>query len=437
MKIIQIIPGSGGSFYCGNCLRDFTYFNALRKMGHDVVKIPMYLPLFSDEKDIEDIPVFYGAVSIYLKQLYPIFRHAPSWFDQLLNSKAVLKLAANMAGSTNAKGLEDMTVSMLLGEDGRQAEELERMTTWIAYNYQPDIIHISNALLLGIAKKLKQKINVPIVCSLQDEDTWVDVMQPSFRDKVWKLMSEKSADIDAFISVSDYYAKVSKDRMKIEDSKLQTIYLGVDPANYNYINSSEKKRNIGFISRMSEFNGLDTLVDAFIMLKKNPGNSDVKLIVTGGSTGDDAKFISKIKQTIQKSGFANQVEFHKDFTGNGRTEFFNKVSIISVPVKSGEAFGIYLTEAMACGIPVVQPPVGAFPEIINKSGGGIVYSENNSQSLSDALNFLINNEKKLQNLSIEARKSAEVSFNVNLLAAELADKYEQIKSKYAPTAQSN
>jgi hypothetical protein len=179
MNILQIIPGSGGSFYCGNCLRDSKFVDALRKEGHQVVKIPMYLPLFADEHDIAaDIPVFYGAISIYLKQRFPVFRKAPAWFDKLLNTKPFLKLAASMAGSTDAKGLEEMTESMLLGEEGKQKDELERMVDWLAEHCYPDIIHLSNALLLGLAHRIREKMDVPVVCSLQDEDVWVDVMKP-------------------------------------------------------------------------------------------------------------------------------------------------------------------------------------------------------------------------------------------------------------------
>ena len=126
-----------------------------RAEGHKVTKIPMYLPLFADEHDISEVPIFYGAISTYLKQLYPIFRKAPAWFDRLLNSKPMMKMAASMAGSTNAKGLEDMTVSMLLGEEGEQKAELDHMVNWIAEHCQPDIIHISNALLLGLARRFK------------------------------------------------------------------------------------------------------------------------------------------------------------------------------------------------------------------------------------------------------------------------------------------
>ena len=51
-----------------------------------------------------------------------------------------------------------MTMSLLMGEHGAQAEELDKMVSWIKDHYQPDIIHLSNALLLGLAKQLKEKL---------------------------------------------------------------------------------------------------------------------------------------------------------------------------------------------------------------------------------------------------------------------------------------
>lgn len=413
MNIIQIIPGSGGSFYCGNCLRDSKYFVALREQGHQVIKIPMYLPIFSDERDIKDIPVFYGAVSIYLKQLYPIFRKAPQWVDGLLNSKPLLKMAASMAGSTNAKGLEEMTVSMLLGEDGKQQEELERLVDWMAEHCKPDVIHISNALLLGLAHRIKERLNVPIVCSLQDEDVWVDAMKPAFQDQIWKLMSEKAKDVDHFIAVSDFFADVMQQRMKLPSEKIQSLYLGVDPADYNYIPTQDKGRNIGYISRMCHENGFDILVDAFIQLKKKIGFDDVKLIVTGGSTGADTKYIKGIRKKVSDERLDDQVEFLEDFEGERRKAFFNRVSVISVPVRNGEAFGMYLLESMASGVPVVQPALGAFPEIVNLSGGGIIYDPNTPEALCEALAVLLSDSEKLNSLSLNARKGVEINFNIN------------------------
>mgnify|MGYP006284234653 CR=1 FL=1 len=434
MNILQIIPGSGGSFYCGNCLRDSKYFDALRKLGHKVVKIPMYLPLFADEHDLNTIPVFYGAVSIYLKQRYPVFRKAPSWFDNFLNSKPILKLAAKQAGSTRAKGLEDMTVSMLLGEHGKQSEELERMVDWIADNCQPDVIHLSNALLLGIAHRLKERLHIPVFCSLQDENTWVDVMRPEYRDYVWRLMSEKAAYVDAFISVSDYYAELSKERMQLPDEKVHTVYLGVDPADYPYKSSAEKERVVGFISRMNYENGLDILVEAFALLKKKRGFEDVKLMLTGGYTGDDKKFLKGIHRTIRRKNLTGEVIFQESFEGEDRLEFFGKVSVVSVPVRLGEAFGIYLTESMASGIPVIQPSLGAFPEIVEISGAGAVYEENTPEGLCKALEDHLNARNDYERLSNKARASIENEFNINKLAGKLVEVYNHTINSptYAP-----
>jgi glycosyltransferase involved in cell wall biosynthesis len=428
MNIIQIIPGSGGSFYCGNCLRDSKYVDALRKLDHQVVKIPMYLPLFSDEHDITDIPIFYGAISTYLKQVYPIFRKAPKWFDKILNSKPMMKMAASQAGSTRAKGLEDMTISMLLGEQGEQKEELDKMADWIAEHCNPDVIHISNALLLGLAKRIKEKVGVPVVCSLQDEDVWVDAMQPQFQQRIWDLMHERAADVDALVAVSNYFASEMKERMNLADKKIHTFYLGVDAEDYRYIPVKEKPRNVGYISRMCHKDGFDIVVDAFIGLKKKPGFEDVKLIATGGLTGDDKKFMKEQKKKIKNAGLSEDFEIIEEFEGDTRHNFFKKVSMVSVPVRIGEAFGMYLLESMASGVPVVQPALGAFPEIIEISGGGVTYQPNTPEKLSETWGELLNNPQKLEQLSLAGVKGTKEKFNIHNHAQEIIGLYESLKA---------
>lgn len=429
MNIIQIIPGSGGSFYCGNCLRDSKYFNALRAEGHNVTKIPMYLPLFADEHDISDVPIFYGAISTYLKQVFPIFRKAPSWVDNLLNSKPMMKLAASMAGSTRASGLEDMTISMLLGEQGEQKAELEHMVTWIAEHCKPDVIHISNALLLGLAKRLKEKIGIPVVCSLQDEDVWVDAVQPAFREKIWKLMHTRAEDVDALVAVSDFFAEKMKKSMDLPAEKVQTIHLGVQVSDYTYISTKEKPRNVGYISRMCHENGFDIVVDAFIDLKKKPGFEDVKLIATGGSTGDDSKFIKEQKRKLKENGLYDFFEIMPEFEDEAIHEFFKKISLVSVPVRIGEAFGIYLLESMASGVPVVQPALGAFPEIVKLSGGGVTYQPNSPEKLSESLAGLLSNPEKLEKLSRAGYDGTKANFDIHAKAIEIIELYKKLSQK--------
>ncbi|MCG8306764.1 MAG: glycosyltransferase family 4 protein [Cytophagales bacterium] len=429
MQIVHIVPGSGGSFYCGNCLRDSKYMAGLKQAGAGVVKVPMYLPLFADERDLDDVPVFYGAVNLYLGHNIPAFRKAPKWIKNMLDSGPVLKLAADMAGSTNPKGLEDMTISMLLGESGEQKKELDHLVEWIGNHCEADVVHLSNALLLGLAKRIKEKLDVIVVCTLQDEDVWVNAMDEEFKKRTWALMKERAMDVDAFFAVSDYYAGEMQPLLNISDDKLFTRHIMIDAEDYQYIGTEEKPLNIGYISRMNECNGLELLIDAFILLKRSPRWKDVKLVLTGGSTGDDNKFLYSMKKKIRQAGIVESIEFHKDFEGEGRDEFFRKVSAISVPVLEGEAFGLYLLESMASGIPVVQPEVGAFPEIISKAGGGITYAPNRPDVLAKTLESLLNDREKLSALSKTGRAGVEEHFNIHRQAQETLALYHKIIRK--------
>ena len=429
MRIIQIIPGSGGSFYCGNCLRDSKFVEALRASDHQVTKIPMYLPLFADEHDLTgEIPVFYGAISIYLKQQFPIFRKAPGWFDRMLNAKPMLKLASRFAGSTRAAGLEEMTVSMLMGEEGQQKNELDKMVDWIATHCKPDVIHLSNALLVGLAHRLSEKIGVPVICSLQDEDQWVDVMKPSSQKMVWDLMSKRGEYVTKFISVSDWYAGEMKKVMHLPDDRLESVHIGVYPEDYEFKLPSEKKRNIGYVSRMCHELGLDILVEAFIMLRKDRAFQDVELHITGGSTGDDRKFIKAQKKRIHQSGLSDVVKYYGDFEEEGLKEFFEEVSVVSVPVRKGEAFGIYLLESMSSGIPVVQPALGAFPEIVKRSGGGITYAPNSPVALADALKDMLSDPVKLDEMAQQARRGVEQHFHVDGQVEKMLEVYNSVSA---------
>jgi glycosyltransferase involved in cell wall biosynthesis len=408
-------------------MRDSKYIRALKDLGHQVIKVPLYLPIFDDAHDLDEVPVFYGAVNLYLKQQFPIFRHMPSFVEQALDSKSVLNMAARKAGSTRAKGLEEMTISMLLGEDGGQKEELERLVDWLAEEAKPDVVHLSNALLLGLARQIKQRLNVPVICSLQDEDVWVDAMSDQYRKQVWDLMSERGKDVDVFIPVSDFFSAEIHKRMVIPANKMETVYLGVDTADYSPKLVTKKEPVIGYLSRMCEENGLAVLVDAYILLRKDPKFASVKLKITGGKTGDDLHFIKEQKNKISKAGLEKDVFWVEEFEGEERQKFFDSVRLISVPVLIGEAFGLYQLEAIASGIPMVQPALGAFPEVIQACGGGIIYSSNEPRQLADALASLIFNDEKLQELSLAGLVGVKEHFDIHAQAKKMVAVYEGVK----------
>jgi len=427
MKIINIVPGFGGTFYCGNCLRDSGFMKALQETGHEAHTIPIYLPLFANNNSNEkDIPVFYGAVNIYLKQNFKVFRKMPKWMYKFFDSSPILKYAAKKAGSTRAHGLEEMTMSMLSGHEGYQKEELQQLINYLKNHEKPDVVHLSNALLLGLANKIKHEVGTQVVCSLQDEDVWIDAMDLSYQKKLWRMMGEKGKDVAAFVSVSDHFAGLMSEKMDIPPEKLHVIHVGVDPGKYKVENTATDPPVIGYLSRINEENGFGVLIDAFIHLKDTTPFTNAQLKVTGGKTSDDNRFINKQIKKLKKKGYFGDVEFLQEFRSIVSTDFFNDLSVLTVPVLKGEAFGLYQLEALASGIPLVQPALGAFPEIAKASGGGVIYHPNTPEALASKWAEVFADPEQLKKMSLNGRKSIEDKFNIKELTSKMIGVYQSL-----------
>lgn len=423
MRIVYVVPGTGDTFYCQNCVRDRATVLALRAAGHDVVVIPVYLPL-SLGADVFAAPVFYGAVRIYLEQQFPWMARMPRWCGRFLDSSLCLGLAARKAGSTRAQGHEDMTLSMLRGEAGFQASELQRLIAWLsADGVQTDVVHLSNALLLGMASELKRQLRTTVVCSLQDEDTWVDTMRPDKAREVWRLMAQKAREADALVAVSRYYAERMAARLETAGNRIQVVPVGIDMEGHTVAASPPNPPTVGFLSRLARSEGLELLADAFVLLKQDPRLRRARLVVMGGQIGDDHRTVLSVRRRLRRAGILGDFLVEPDFSRSVRLRFLSSLSVLSVPVLQGDATGAYLLEAMASGVPVVQPKLGAFPDIVAATGGGRLYSPNTSAALAKALEALLLDPAQARALGARGRRAVLESFTATRAAEQLAQIY--------------
>jgi glycosyltransferase involved in cell wall biosynthesis len=427
MKIAHIIPGSGGTFYCQNCMRDSELVKSLTSLGHDISMVPMYLPLSIDEpKTMDGIPIFYGAINMYLQEKVPFYRHVPQWLEKLFDSQPFLRYAARKSGSTRASGLEDMTISMLRGEDGRQSSQLDHLITFLGDEIKPDVVHLSNALLLGLARRIKNDLGVTIVCSLQDENEWVDPMRDQYRSTVWDLMAERAAEVDMFVASSRYYADKSMELMRIPSEKIRVVHGGINLDGYQESPLPFDPPVIGYLCRMSEYFGMGVLFDAFLLLKQDERLHDVQLSLMGGYTGDDKRFVDALRRKAAGLGYEQDVHIHDVFDKESRIRFLKSLTLLSVPVPSGEAFGAYQVEALAAGVPIVQPNVGGYPEFVEATGGGIVYEPNNAASLAKALTVLLTDPQRTRELGAKGRIAVLKKYSVHDMASGMVDVYKSI-----------
>jgi glycosyltransferase involved in cell wall biosynthesis len=434
MQIVQITPGAG-AMYCGNCFRDNALVRELRRQGHEVTMVPLYLPLTLDEADESSrTPIFFGGISVYLEQKSNLFQRTPHWVRRLLASRRILTWAGKRAAKTRAAEVGDMMLSMLRGEEGRQARELEELITWLKTQPPPDVICLSNALLVGLARKLKAELHAPVVCSLQGEDAFLDGLPDSHCEVSWQLLRERAREVDHFIAPSRYFGELMARRLGLPAEQVSVVYNGISLDGYEAQSpkpkvSSQGAPVLGYLARMCQAKGLDTLVEAFIVLKQRGKVPRLKLQIGGSCGPGDEPFVKALRKRLAEAGFIGEVAFFPNLTRAEKIDFLRGLTVFSVPALYGEAFGLYLIEALAAGVPVVQPRHAAFPELVAATGGGVLCEPSDSKALADQIEFLLLNPGEAQKLGTAGQQAVRDKFSVAAMAQETIRVFEIVNCK--------
>jgi len=416
MKILLIIPGSGDTFYCGNCFRDNLYAQALRNAGQDVIIMPLYLPL-TDKSFQANTPLFFPATSYYVAQKYFGKGKMPRFFEKILNIPSILRLASSLSGTTSAKGMEQMTLSMIKGDDSNFSKQTEKLMHWILNHDKPDVIHLSSSLLIGIAKAIKNQINIPIICSLQDEEIWLDSLESQFAQEAWNSIGQNAKYIDRFIASSEFYRSVVLDKIP-EIGKIDVVYPGVNIEKYKS-SDNPSSPTIGFFYRMNYEHGLDILAQSFVKLKNENIIPNLKLKIGGGYTGKNKSFVNSIRKILKP--YINDVIWLNHYALDEHTNFYKDISLICVPLRFNEAVGLYLCEAFAAGKPAVAPNTGSFGEIIENAG--LLFSPNDSEQLAKALRNMLTNNVLYEKCKENALQLSREKYNDKITAEKLLKIY--------------
>jgi len=425
MRIVQITPGAG-KMICGACLRDHALTKALQQAGHSAVMVPLYLPA-SLEGEPEENAFFFTGINVYLEEKWSWFRKSPQWVHRFFASEWLLKWVSGMASRTQAAELGEMTLSMLRGEEGNQVRELNELVAWLKTE-KPDIVCLGNALLIGLARRIRQELRVAVVCSLQGEDYYLDSLEEPFKTQAWKLAVERASDVDLFIAPSHYFGELMQRRLQLRDSQVTVVENGIDLSGFD-VPADVSVPTIGFFARMCKEKGLDVLVDAFILLKRKGRIPGLRLRIGGYFGPVDREYVEKQKTKLRD--FDGFVDFCPNLSRSEKLAFFKSLSVFSVPAVYSEAFGLYILEALAAGVPVVEPEHAAFPEILNSTGGGRLYRPNEPKALADCLEELLLDSNQTRLLGEQGREAVFARFSVVSMATKIATAYAKTEKKSA------
>jgi glycosyltransferase involved in cell wall biosynthesis len=418
--------------YCGNCFRDNALVSALRRMGHQTLMVPLYLPLTLDESDQSaGVPIFFGGVNVYLDHKLPFYRRLPGWMRRWLDAPSVLRWAAGKAARTRPDQAGDLALSMLRGEEGNQVRELAELSAWLKAQPQlPEVICLSNALLIGLARSFRTELQVPVVCMLQGEDSFLDALPETHRSEAWRVLAARAPDVDLFVGPSRYYTERMRQRLGLSPERVRVVHNGISLEGYPPAGSSTfhaQNRDVpvlGFFTRMCQQKGLDLLVDAYLLLRKRGRVPKLKLRVGGACGPSDEPFVATLRRKLEEAGCLGDADFQRNLGRTEKIEFYRSLSVLSVPALYGDAFGLYLLEAMAAGVPVIQPRHAAFPEIIEATGGGVV-CDPTASALSAALEELLLNPARLQALGQAGQKAVREHFTVQRMAEGMLSAFQE------------
>ncbi|MEX0643015.1 MAG: glycosyltransferase family 4 protein [Pirellulales bacterium] len=417
MRIAYITAGAA-DMYCGSCLHDNTLAAALMELGEDVLLVPTYTPLRTDETDVSLKRIFFGGINVYLQQKSALFRHTPWWLDRLLDHPTLLEMASRSAASVDPTQLGDMTVSMLRGEAGRQRKEVEKLVDWLVTEVQPDVVHLSNSMQLGLARMLRERGGPPVVCQLSGEDIFLEKLRPPYYEEARAVLRERATDVDTFVAINRYYADFMADYLAIDRSRIQVIPHGLklDGHGRRIEKQPDEPRVIGFFARICEDKGLHILVDACERLAARNDLPPFVLHAAGYLGAADRPYLQKLEQRVAAGSLAGRFQYRGELDRAQKIAFLQSLDVFSVPTVYRESKGLSILEAMANAVPVVQPDHGSFSELIADTNGGILCRPHDPADLADKLAELLQDPLRAAELGLNGQQAIHDRYH----AAEMA-----------------
>ncbi len=352
----------------------------MKAAGEDVSLFPLYTPMRLDEESVGERQIFYGGIKAYLMQKYP-------------------------------RPFSELTISMLKGEDGNQRELLQELVQWIKSTYQPDVIHVTNALLIGVVRELKRSLQIPITCGLHGEDIFLEGMPQPYQDEALELIRERSYDVDRFLAISSYYAEMFSNWVGLDQSKIEVVWPGIALKDYRDIPAEKTSHplTIGFLARFVPEKGLHLLVDAFIRLYRSGEFPNLQLVAGGYVSRAYKSYVDGIRKTIQENGLEDRIKLLGTLERTDKLKFFRQM--------------------LASGVPVVQPDHGAYPEWVNATQGGLLHRPNDCVDLSQKLATLLRDADLRKRLGQQGRQGIFEKFSSEQMASATLGVLRQLTQK--------
>lgn len=436
MRILQITAGAGG-MYCGSCLLDNALATELLARGHDVLLLPVYTPTRTDENNVSDGHVFFGGISVYLEQHVPLFRKTPAFLDKLWDTAPVIRAATGRGVSVDPHALGELTVSTLKGEEGHQAKEFKKLVAHLEHLPTFDLVILPNSLLISLAPVLKRELEAPVLCSLQGEDLFLENLDEPHRSQSKELIHEHARSVDGFVTASSYYADFMSSLLGLERSAVHHVPMGISLEGHAASEDTPSGPfTIGYMARVAPEKGLHLLAEAYRVLRQERGLRDLRLEVAGYMAPEHRGYLEETEKRLREWGLDGEFRYHGTLDREEKIQFLKTLDVLSVPSPYAEPKGLYVLEAQANGVPCVQPRHGAFPEMLERCGGGLLFDPGDSGALAGHLHDLAQDREGTRRLGLRGAEGVAQHYSISRMADRALEVYGAVIGETSETGPS-
>jgi len=205
----------------------------------------------------------------------------------------------------------------------------------------------------------------------------------------------------------------------IPREKIHVVPIGINPEGFELRNGDRSGPfTVGFFGRIAPEKGLHLLAEAYRIARQSGELPEARLEAAGYMAADCKGYLEAIQQRLQDAGFGSEFHYRGVLERAEKISFLRSLDVMSMPATYDEPKGVSLLEAMACGVPLVQPRRGAFTEIIERTGGGLLVQPDDPESLANAIVKLARDSKLSEALSANAFRGVREHYT----AAHMADR---------------
>ena len=310
-------------------------------------------------------------------------------------------------------------------------------------NLHYDLIH-SHYWMSGIAaEELKARWRIPIVHMFHTLGLMKQRVARSEgeADGNYRLEGERQVIglADRIIAATPAELAQLQWLYQVDVSHVEVIPPGVDLTRFYPIYPEEAKEFIGvppcehmlvFVGRIEPLKGLDTLIQAIAMLRKEGVLADYPLclsVIGGDPHASDEEMnaeMARLHDLREQLGMEDLVTFLGKRSQDTLPYYYSAAEAVVMP-SHYESFGMVALEAMACGTPVVASQVGGLAFLVQHGVTGYTVPVDEPEALADCLKELIKNRGLREKMGQQAAEFAR-QYGWNVIARRIEEVYREV-----------